>query len=279
MRIRGKIAIAVVLGCVAHAVAVRVASESMASRSLEDDDAIAAVLGDVRVVVGHALYEKADMAFHAGVPHVDCPDGHAGHAINPAHDAHHHDHHHDHDHEMPGAALVPGVPGWIAWIDAQVHPRTHRHLEGHDVQEILPWLAMAIRANPEAAEPYVVAAYWLGWVLHRVDDAETLLRRGLDRAKPRDALARELGRLMLSLRERPDEALPHLRAALDLWDRAAQDDLDPDPDDRAQTLFYLVQCLAALGDGEAARAAARDLLELWPDKPGLREHVAALGVI
>ena len=279
MRIRWDLAAAAILLAVLHVAAVRIATASTAQRGRADNDILGAVLGDARVVVARGLYEKADTAFHMGAPHLDCCDAHAGHEAGHEPEGADEDREHRGRHGEHGEEPHAVVPRWIAWIDSEVHPRSHRHLEGQEIREMLPWLAMAIHADPTAAEPYVVAAYWLGWVLQRPDAAETVLRNGLARATPTDRIARELGRLLLTLRGRPHDALPHLRAALELWDRAAEEGSEPDPEDRAQTLFYLVECLAAVGDEGGARAAARELLELWPGKPGLRDHLAALGGI
>ncbi len=277
-----------------HVGAVRVGERSLAERTRrENQDLLGAVLGDARVILGRSLYRKADIAFHAGVAEAakehrqgDRPAiAAAGDADAEEHDhEHHHDGDHDHEacdhdacgHEHHHHEHAAGIPRWVAWIDDGVHPRTHRHLKGTQAQEILPWLALAIQADPHAAEPYLVAGYWLGWVFDRTKEAEQILQAGLQRAEPKEPLERELGRLYFRRMNDPARGRPHLERALALWEERNAAGEEPDLHDKGETLFYLGECLAGLGERDEAVRVFQELLAIWPDKPGLREHIRAL---
>ncbi|HEX3627831.1 MAG TPA: hypothetical protein VH280_20675 [Verrucomicrobiae bacterium] len=85
------------------------------------------------------------------------------------------------------------------------YPSRHTHLDeggptddlstSYRVAEILPWLKIASKLDPRDVKTYLVMAYWLRVRLHKVSDAELVLRDGL-RHNPGDPqLLFELGRI------------------------------------------------------------------------------------
>src|SRR5690606_17628196 len=78
------------------------------------------------------------------------------------------DHTHDHSHD---------------------HSHSHGHGHGHDhdhgsapkdeLAEILPWLQLPAKLDPNKVDTFVVASYWLRKRMGRADEAEAFLRDGL----------------------------------------------------------------------------------------------------
>jgi hypothetical protein len=103
-------------------------------------------LGSARALLAASFYKRADLYFHRGVKHTEV------------------------------RALETT---WFAKASRTISPRTHAHLEGDGVSDMLPWLSMTIKADPAGEDAYLVAAHWLSKSLGRHDEALLLLRSGL----------------------------------------------------------------------------------------------------
>lgn len=85
------------------------------------------------------------------------------------------------------------------------YPSRHTHLDeggpagdlstSYRVAEILPWLKIASKLDPEDVKTYLVMAYWLRSKLNQVSDAERVLRAGLRNNPGNPQLLFELGRI------------------------------------------------------------------------------------
>ncbi|MCX6992182.1 MAG: tetratricopeptide repeat protein [Kiritimatiellaeota bacterium] len=198
-------------------------------------------LGASRVAVGDQLYANADRTFHMGV----------------------------------GVYRRPAFTSGFMRLAQAIAPEGHVHLQAEDVNEMVPWLYFATRADPHNVEAYVVAAFWLAGEGGRPDLAE----RVLDEARannPKDyRVYLEKGRVALK-----NGALPEAARAFDaagwLWKR------DPGPDkiqaqlDYAETLVYRGLLYEEGGDVPRALTCYRDMLALFPERVGIRERVAEL---
>ena len=104
----------------------------------------AKVCADAREVAGLALVHKADRYFHGGVEIDYCDRGRPAEAGSaPAGSAAERDDHVDHEREARPVARDP----W-SWVNARVHVQDHRHLAGREVDEMIPWVWAACRADP-----------------------------------------------------------------------------------------------------------------------------------
>ena len=120
-----------------------------------DGDVLSVAFSDAREELASALVHRADSYFHGGID-FDCHAAH-GHAHGHAHE--HGEHDHDHDdidgHEQDG--------GWFdlwEWIDSHVRaPGVHRHLEGAETMELMPWLWAGVRADPRNIANWTTAWY------------------------------------------------------------------------------------------------------------------------
>jgi tetratricopeptide (TPR) repeat protein len=106
-------------------------------------------------------------------------------------------------------------------------PSRHTHLDeggptddlstSYRVAEILPWLKIASKLNPEDVKTYLVMAFWLRSRLNQVSDAEHVLREGL-RNNPRNPqLLFELGRIYFDDYHQPERARALWEGALRAW--------------------------------------------------------------
>ncbi len=194
-----------------------------------------------RVAVGDQLYANADRTFHMGV----------------------------------GVYRRPAFTSGFMRLAQAIAPEGHVHLQAEGVNEMVPWLYFATRADPHNVEAYVVAAFWLAGEGGRPDLAE----RVLDEARannPKDyRVYLEKGRLALK-RGVLTEAACAFDAAGRLWER------DPGPDkiqaqlDRAEMLVYRGLLYEAGGDVPRALTCYRNMLALFPGRVGIRERVAEL---
>lgn len=120
-----------------------------------DGDVLSVAFSDAREELASALVHRADSYFHGGID-FDCHAAH-GHAHGHAHE--HGEHDHDHDdidrHEQDGGWFDP----W-EWIDSRVRaPSVHRHLEGSETMELMPWLWAGVRADPRNVANWTTAWY------------------------------------------------------------------------------------------------------------------------
>ncbi|MBU4212250.1 MAG: tetratricopeptide repeat protein [Kiritimatiellae bacterium] len=216
-------------------------SPATAGSSATADSVAIKALGASRVAMGDQLYANADRTFHMGV----------------------------------GVYRRPAFTSWFTRLGQAIAPEGHVHLHAEGVNELVPWLYLATRADPHNVEAYVVAAFWLAGEGGRPDLAE----RVLDEARannPKDyRVYLEKGRLALK-RGTLTEAARAFDVAGRLWER------DPGPDkiqarlDRAEMLVYRGLLYEEDGDVPRALTCYRNMLTLFPGRVGIRERVAEL---
>lgn len=215
-----------------------------------EESLLEVTLGDGRRLFARHFYFKADAYFHSGFyPSIfDAPldEGHEDEAVPAmAQDA---GATKGKRRELPG----PGEPrDWIEAFGRNFYPSEHTHLDmggssahehdhdhDHDhgagpesdekmIREILPWLKMSAKMDPEHIETYTVSAYWLRTRMGKVDEAEELLGEGL-RANPDSyEILFELGRIydgkyqtMVRAGQEMERARPLMERARQLWARA-----------------------------------------------------------
>ena len=119
-------AAAVALAVLAFSLACRLTTDPIFVRCASPP-LIGRLLGESRRALGGAMVEQADRYFHRGI----------GHARK----------------------RVP--MGFIQRAADHVNPRLPEHLEGHEIDEIMPWLRMATRLNPRDVDAFLDAAFWV----------------------------------------------------------------------------------------------------------------------
>jgi hypothetical protein len=116
------------------------------------------------------------------------------------------------------------------WLDAfgrHFIPNRHTHLDeggptddlskSSQVREILPWLELSSKLDPEDIRTYLVMAYWLRSKLNNVSEAEQVLREGLRHNPGNPQLLYELGRIYDENYHNPKQARSIWEAALRTW--------------------------------------------------------------
>ena len=112
------------------------------------DDALSVAFGGAKETISLAMVQKADSYFHGGI-------------------------------DMDGEEEVEKVGGggdWWQWIDSKIRaPQVHRHLDGGESVEMLPWLWAAVKSDPHNAEAWSVAWYAAKHIMKDSATAERVL--------------------------------------------------------------------------------------------------------
>lgn len=169
-------------------------------------------------------------------------------------------------------AFSDGVfQSWLAVND----PAGHVHLEGHAVAEMMPWLWLAIRANPENVENYLIPAFWLVHDCKRADIAHRLLAEARWNNPFDYRVAMEDG--CIYLREGLiAEAATSLDTALAFWPGKQPPESDDSRQDKARILLYRALIYEMNKDNNKAIATLEEILKIFPDRIALRDRIGEL---
>ncbi len=227
----------------AFSLACRLAPEHASALEHGSHSLAQTLFGDTRIVIGSHLYTQADVYFHRGVPRqVD---------------------------------LAFRNDPFQRACDA-VSPSGHDHLAGgSDIREIMPWLDLATRANPESPEGYLVAAFWLAGEARRPDLALTVLDRAQRNIPYSYVVQLAKGRLFLHTGDYT-HAHQAFDAALAYWEATADPANDDHLLDKAEALLYRALLEEIDGQADAAIADLRSMLSIAPDRPALRTRLKQL---
>ena len=118
-------------------------------QAVRGDGALSVAFGDAREAIGRAMVHKADSYFHGGID-MDCGVAHV----------HRHGGECGHGHAHGGdCGEGAGFDPW-RWINSHVRaPSAHRHLEGRESVELMPWFWAAVRAAPHDIDAWTTAWY------------------------------------------------------------------------------------------------------------------------
>jgi tetratricopeptide (TPR) repeat protein len=186
------------------------------------------------------------------------------------------------------------------WLDAfgrHFMPNRHTHLDeggasddlsgNSKVAEILPWLKLSAKLDPEDVRTYLVMSYWLRNNLNQVSEAEQILREGLRNNPGNPQLLYELGRIYFDNYHQPDRARTIWEAALRTWalekPGISQSERlklsNGNFDDRfvfEQILVHLAQLEGSLGNIDAAIADLKQAEPAAPDPSQLQRQIDEL---
>ncbi len=175
------------------------------ARDPHEPDILLQVLGGTADFAAEQAYREADTYFHAGFK-CECPDR-ASHS-------------HEECVERHPSAHLP-LLNVIARLHGETAPKVHRHLEGEEEKEILPWFMAAVRLNPRHIDAWRAGSYWF----HRTGDperAEEFISEGI-RRNPNDYRL-YLDRGILHYRVRNwGKAVADLQHAWLLWRNNSED--------------------------------------------------------
>lgn len=227
-----------------------------------DDNPLATWLGTSRQMFANSFFVKADAYFHSGyyptifdnnepfkTPHIGEDSGTMESRNSGDENA------------------IFGQPhNWVERFELNFFPSHHTHLDeggvdgegASEVKEIMPWLKISEELDEHRIETYLVTAFWLRNRMHKVNEAEQVLRDGL-RANPGNAaILYELGQLYREGRREPAQARNLYLAALDSWERENAGNPEPDK----FLLSHILGSLAALERSEDNPAKAIEYFKL-----------------
>jgi len=172
------------------------------SRRHQSSDFFNLLLGDSSKMFANSFFVKADEYYHSGyyptifdnnanfkTPHVAEDTG----AVS------------SHNQGGEDTSFMGPPRDWLDAFGRHFIPNRHTHLDeggadedlsGSDnVREILPWLKLSARLDPDNVTTYTVTAYWLRVRMHKDQEAEQVLREGLRNNPQSCEILFELGRL------------------------------------------------------------------------------------
>jgi tetratricopeptide (TPR) repeat protein len=203
-----------------------------AKKDEQPGSTLGTLLGDGRQMVADYFYVQADVYFHSGYyPSV----------FDQARRQEESDSDVSHPEEGAGQEEKGFMGEPLDWIDRfsrHFKPDRHTHLQGENVQEMLPWMKLSAELDPQRIQTYLVTTYWLRARLHKSAEAEDFIRDGL-RANPHSPdLLFTLGQIYLEDRKDYPHAKNLFLAALRCWHE--RDDSKPEKSDTGETRDYLL---------------------------------------
>jgi len=217
---------------------VRASGAAQGARSLAQT-----LVGDTRLGIGAQFYTQADVYFHRGVAHTQA------------------------------RAFQADL---FQRIRAEVCPRQHTHLSGSsDIREIMPWLDLATRADPQNLDSYLVAAFWLASEAKRPELALEILNRAQCNIPYAYEVQLAKGRLLLHTGDY-GLAQQAFDAALAFWEATADATKHDHLLDKAEALLYRALLREAAGITAGAMADLRTMLTIAPNRPAMRARLEQL---
>jgi len=224
------------------------------SKRGQSDNVLKVLFGDGRRLFADQFFVQADVSFHSGyypsifdqankpkdTSHLTAKEG------EPAAE----------EHEKQMSFLGP-PRDWIERFGRHFIVTEHKHLEGNNEREILPWLKLSAELDPQKIETYIVAAYWLR-DLGKIKEAERFLREGLLKNPESYEILFELGRLYYESNHDPARSRKIWDLALRRWSEQEAANKKPD----LLQLDQIAVNLAHLEETEGNLERAIQLLEL-----------------
>jgi len=189
----------------------------------QDPDVLIQVLGGTADFAAEKAYREADIYFHAGFD-CDCPDEHK-------------DHHVEHEVKASDSVRLPLLKT-VERLQGEAAPRIHRHLQGEEEKEVLPWFIAAVRLNPQFIDAWRTGSYWF----YRTDNghrAIAFISDGIKRNPSDYRLYLDRGILYHRIGEW-DNAIKDLETARRLW----KNDTEDSPYEKKAIGIYLRDCRA-----------------------------------
>lgn len=267
----------------------------------QNEDLLTFLLGDSRRLFANQFFTKADEYFHSGYyPSIfDNRENFADAKV--ATEATTGESEDDHESHI---WLSEESTDWIDRFSRHFYPSEHMHLgeddhnhshahddhahDDHDhahgpppeseVAEILPWLQITAKLDPNKVETYVTASYWLRKRMGRPDEAEAFLRDGLRENPGSYEILFELGRIKWEERRQPDLARNLFKLSLRRWIES-EEAKPADQRDHfvlAQILGQLARLEETEGDPDAAIAVLEQLKTIAPNPAGVQERIDVL---
>jgi tetratricopeptide (TPR) repeat protein len=222
--------------------------QALENNRKQSNDFFSLLLGDSSKMFANSFFVKADAYYHSGfyptifdnneafrTPHMAEDTG----AVN------------SQNHGEETSFMGP-PRDWIDAFGRHFIPNRHTHLDeggptddlstSDKVREILPWLALSAKLDPDNIQTYTVTAYWLRR-MHKDKESEQVLREGLRNNPQSYEILFELGRLY-------SESYHDTIRAQNVWELAARYWQKLSPDDQMENHLIYEQITTHLGQLE-----------------------------
>ena len=251
------------------------------ARRNESTSVLTMLIGDSRRLFANHFIAKADSYFHGGYyptifdrqrpegpSHLESAAQHAAETNGAPHQDAHHD-------KESGETDFLGHPrDWIERFGRNFFPVTHSHLEENgDERELLPWFRLAVEMDPQQADIYVSAAFWLRYRLGKVEEAEKFLREGLRNNPDSYEILLELGRVADENRKNPARARNLWELALVKWRQQQAAGLQPNDFVYEQILGFLMRLEEREGNLKPLLFYLEELEKVSPNKAMIHQHI------
>jgi tetratricopeptide (TPR) repeat protein len=240
--------VALFIFCFCLAAGLQPQFQSLENSRRQSDDFFNLLLGDSSRMFANSFYVKADEYYHSGyyptifdnnsafkTPHMAEDTG----AVNSK------------NHGDETTFMGPSRD-WIDAFGRHFIPNRHTHLDeggptddlstSDNVREILPWLKLSARLDPDNIQTYTVTAYWLRR-MHKEKEAEQVLREGLRNNPMSCEILFELGRLY-------SESYHDTSRARNVWELSVRYWFKLPPEDQKDNKLIFEQITAHLGQIE-----------------------------
>jgi len=197
--------------------------QSLENTRRQSNNVFVLLLGDSSRVFANSFFVEADVYYHSGFYPTIFDNNQAFKTPHMAEDtgavA---------SHNSGNEIGFMGPPrDWLDAFNRHFIPNRHTHLsdggptgdlsKSSEVREILPWLKLASKLDPENIRTYLVMAFWLRTSLHKAPEAEEVLRDGLRNNPGNPQLLFDLGRIYFEEYHSPNRARSIWEAGLRTW--------------------------------------------------------------
>jgi len=194
------------------------------------------VLGEARMMISDGMILKADEYYHGGVRVADCThaDAHAASSLDLPGSAHVHDHEDDDDAQPES----PPRDLWN-WVNTRIHVAEHRHMDGDQAKELIPWYWAAVRLEPKNVQAYLLCASVINHDLGNPSEAIRILEEGIRNNPAVAELEIDAGCIHLNGLRNTRAAQACFESAYAKWAQDRDSHGHADGDLKMRILFYL----------------------------------------
>lgn len=127
------------------AVMVWVLAPILKAETPQSDDILMQVLGGTADAASSGAFHQADLYFHGGVTNEQFKEEDR---TNVRHNY------------VPTYVNQLPFGKYYYYMQTQIIPQEHKHLDGDEAKEMLPWFILAVRLNPRNIDAWRVGSYW-----------------------------------------------------------------------------------------------------------------------
>ena len=206
------------------------------------DSISAAIIGDSRMAISQQFFETADLYFHKGSEHII---------------------------ETKFSNDI------FQKVKRIVSPSAHAHIAHNNIEEIMPWLWLSIKMNPQNIETYLVTSFWLANSAKKPEVALEVLNEAQLNNPYNYQIQIEKGRIYLKQGDL-DAAQNAFDAALVFWTKTADQLNEYQNMDRAEALLYRGLLAEYKNDTILAVRLYKEILTHFPNRTSIKERIDIL---